>query len=131
MSKPPERRLTQAQMEVELAKQKLASTMGALKYRLAPGTIMTSTWEGVRGKGSELAEDAIQAVKDRPMTASGVLAAFCIFLARDPLWSMLSGWLRGGGGEDLVTTRLDETDDNYDLTAPAVERSVVNEGVNA
>ena len=131
MSKNPERRLTQAQVDVEQAKQRLASTMGALKYRLNPGTIVNNTWEGVRGKGSELAEDAIQAVKDRPMTASGILAAFFIFLARDPLWSLVSGWFRSGGDEDLVTARLDENDENYDLTAPKVERSVVNEGVNA
>jgi len=130
-STPAERRLVQAQIEVEQAKRRLSSTLGTVKYRLAPGTIMNNTWDGVRGKGSEFAEGAIQAVKDRPMTVSSILAAIFIFLARDPLWSLVSGWLHGGGDEDLVTTRLDEADANYDLTAPRAERSVVNEGVNA
>lgn len=130
MTKAPERQLEQAQREVEQAKRRLASTLGSLQYRLRPATIMNNAWEGVRGKGSELTDDAIQAVKDRPVTASGVLAGFVIFLARDPLWSLVSGWFRGGHDEDLVTSRLGEDDSNYDLTAPMVERPV-NEGVNA
>lgn len=130
MTKAPERTLTDAQAEVEQAKKRLASTLGALKYRLSPGTIVNNAWEGVRGKSSDIADDAIQAVKDRPMTASGVLAAVFIFLARDPLWSLVSGWFRAAD-EDLVTTRLDDTHENYDLTTPTIDRPVVNEGVNA
>lgn len=129
MTKSPEKTLEQAQREVEQAKKRLASTLGTLQYRLKPATLMTNAWDGVRDKSSELADDAIQAVKDRPATASGVLAAFLIFLARDPLWSLVSGWFRSSD-EDLVTTRLDGADDNYDLTAPKIDRPV-NEGVNA
>ena len=131
MKQPPERRLEQAQSDVAQAKRRLASTLGALQYRLKPGTIMTNAWEGVRDKGSELADDAIQVVKDRPATVSGVAAALLIFLARDPLWSMVSGWFSDTPDEDLVTTRLDETDSHYDLTTPMIDRTVVNEGVNA
>lgn len=122
--------LEQAQADVQRAKKQLASTLGALRYSLSPQTIMSNAWEGVRGKSGDLAEEAIQAVRERPATASGVVAAVLIFLARDPLWSLVSGWFSGDGDADLVTTRLDEKNGNYDLTAPTVDRTV-NEGVDA
>ena len=115
--KPAEAQLARAQYEAEQAKKRLASTMGALQYRLKPGTLMNNAWEGVRDKSSDLTDGALQAVKERPGAASGVVAAVLIYLAREE-------------DDGRVVADLSEHSENYDLTAPTVERSM-NEGVNA
>jgi hypothetical protein len=124
-------RIEQAAADVERAKKQLASTMGALQYRLKPATLMSNAWDGVRDKSGEVADTTLQAVKDRPVTVSGILAAILIFLARDPLRRLLAGLFSRGGEtrEDTIQANLDH-DDSYDLTAPTVERSRT-EGVNA
>ena len=131
--KKPEAELARARYEAIQAKKRLASSAAALQYRLKPGTIVNNAWEGVRDKGSEIADDAMQAVKERPAAASGVLAAIAIFLARHPLARVTSRiFSRGGNDEDdgVVRASLNGHDKNYDLTAPTVERST-NEGVSA
>lgn len=140
--KKPEAELARAQYEALQAKKRMTSTAGALQYRLKPATLANHAWEGVRDKSSELADDvlqvakeraddALQVVKDRPAAASGVLAAIVIFLARHPLWRAATSIVsRGHEDEGVIKTKLDTQDENYDLTAPTVERSM-NEGVNA
>jgi hypothetical protein len=129
--KAAEAQLARAQYEAEQAKKRLASTMGALQYRLKPGTLMNNAWEGVRDKSTDLADDALQAVKERPGAASGVVAAVLIYLARDPLWRVVSKiFARNEEDDGIVRANLSEQDENYDLTAPTVERSK-NEGVIA
>lgn len=127
--KAAEARLAQARYEAERARKRLVTTAGALQYRLRPATIVSQAKEGVVEKSRELAEDAIQAVKDRPAAVSGVVAAITLFLARGPIWSAILS-LRDGrdGDDDIVTADLGSTDENYDLTAPAVDRT---EGANA
>src|SRR3546814_5192640 len=84
----PTARIEQAKREVEQARRQLASTTGALQYRLKPGNLVSSAWEGVREKSGEMANGALRTVKDRPVATSGVLAALVIFLAREPLWQI-------------------------------------------
>jgi hypothetical protein len=128
--RPAEAKLARAQYEAEQAKKRLASTMGALQYRLKPGTLMNNAWEGVRDKSSDFADDALQAVKERPGAASRVVAAILIYIARDPLWRVVSKIFSRDEDDGIVRANLTEHDENYDLTAPTVERSM-NEGVNA
>ena len=133
MTTNPAAGIEQAQREVERAKQRLASTMGALQYRLKPGNLMSDAWEGVREKSGEVADGALQAVKDRPAAASGILAALVIFLARDPLWRAACGLLSDDDEEQSAGTikaDLDQHDKDYDLTAPTVKKSR-KQGVNA
>lgn len=123
--------LKRAKIEAEIAKQRLSSTAGALQQRLKPGSLANEAWTGVKDKSEELADEALQAVKDRPVQASGLLAAILIFLAREPLWDALSSLFRGRTeDDDLLTVTVAEDDENYDLAAPAVSRSL-NEGVSA
>lgn len=123
------RPLEAAAAEVERSKRQLASTMGALQYRLRPATLMNNAWEGVRDKSGEVADNTLQAVKDRPATASGILAAIVLFLAREPLWRLIVGLFTDAQEEeDTIQAHLDH-DQDYDLTAPTVERSRP-EGVN-
>ena len=133
MTTNPAAGIEQAQREVERAKQRLASTMGALQYRLKPGNLMSDAWEGVREKSGEVADGALQAVKERPAAASGILAALVIFLARDPLWRAACGLLSDDDEEQSAGTikaDLDNHDKDYDLTAPTVKKSR-KQGVNA
>jgi hypothetical protein len=79
--------LTQARREAEQARERLAATMAELQQRLKPGTLASNAWEGVKDKSGELAEDAVEAVKGRPVAVSAALAAFTLFLARAPIKS--------------------------------------------
>lgn len=131
----PADRIVMARREAERAKRELASTLGALQHRLKPGNLMSNAWDGVREKSGEMADDALQTVKDRPVAASGVLAAIVIFLARDPLWRTASRFLSRGDDEaeaeaGTIEADLDHHEEDYDLTAPTVGRSR-KEGVNA
>ena len=121
--------LERAKLEAELAKKKLTSTMSMLQERLRPGNLASEAWSGVRGKSAEVADNTLQLVKDRPAAVSGVIAAIVLFLMRHPLMNLLARWF-GEDTSDLVTTKVSKKDDNYDLAAPAVSRSV-NEGVIA
>ena len=128
----PEDQLIHAQTDVEQAKKRLAATLGTLQHRLSPGTLMTNAWDGVREKSGAVADDAMQAVKDRPMTMSGVLAALIIFLARDPLWRLVSSLFGSAPADDRSTIKADLRNENgnFDLTAPAAPVSM-QEGVDA
>lgn len=89
---------------------------------------MTNAWEGVREKGEALAEDAVQAVKDRPLAFSGIGAAILLFFAREPVRRFVASLLpaKDEGPEaenDMITAHLAEVDEHYDLTAPTVKRT--------
>lgn len=114
--------IVKAKAEAERARRCLAETATELQRRLRPGTIASTAWDGVKERGGELAEDAAEAVKARPMAVSAGLAAFTLFLARKPLRHAVSRLFSSGADEDLVTTRLDGGDGNYDITAPVAER---------
>jgi hypothetical protein len=107
-----------ARREADAARRRLLATASELQERLRPGTIASNAWEGVKDRSGELADDAVEAVKARPVAAASVLAAFTLFLARHPLKSAVSRLFSKAPDEDLVTTRLETSDGKYDLTAP-------------
>jgi hypothetical protein len=84
-----------ARSEVERSRSRLISTAQELQERLSPKTLARSTWEGAKTKGADLAEDAVDAVRGRPLATGGVIAAIAMFLAREPLID-LAGKLVGG-----------------------------------
>jgi phage protein D len=51
-------------------------------------------WEDAKDKGADLAENAVDAVRARPLASTGVVAAVAMFLAREPLME-LAGKLAG------------------------------------
>jgi hypothetical protein len=98
---------------------------------LKPATLANDAWNGVKEKGGELSGSALQAVKDRPVTASGIVAGLVLFLAREPLWSAVSGYFgKEEADEGFVTADLHTKDEKYDLAAPPVAKSV-KQGVSA
>src|SRR5215213_6252416 len=76
-----------AKRDAELARRQLATTASELQQRLRPGTLAGNAWAGVKDKSGELADDAVEAVKARPVAVSAALAAFTLFLARAPIRS--------------------------------------------
>lgn len=87
-----------ARIEAERRKARLMATAQELQDRLSPKTLTRNAWQGAKEKGADLAEDAVDAVKARPLTAGGVVAAITMFLAREPLMD-LAGKLVGGAKE--------------------------------
>jgi hypothetical protein len=74
-----------AQIEVERARAALMETARDLQQRLQPKTLANEAWEKAKVKGADLAEDAVDAVKSRPVAVGGVVAALTMFLARKPI----------------------------------------------
>lgn len=80
-----ELRLAAAEGEVDRAREQVVATARELAQMLAPKTIARNVWEGAKVKGADLAEDAVDAVKRRPVAATGLIAAVTMFLAREPI----------------------------------------------
>jgi hypothetical protein len=93
MSESPQ--IAAARITVEQSRGRLMATAQELQDRLKPGTLARGAWEGAKGKGADLAEDAVDAVRARPLTATGIVAAITMFLAREPLIDLASQ-LAGG-----------------------------------
>ena len=79
--------LERAKIEAERARRRFGDSVATLQERLKPGALADQAWTGVKDKGSEIADGAVDAVKARPAAAAGVAAAFLLFLARRPIVS--------------------------------------------
>ncbi len=79
-----------ARVEAERARVNMLATAQELQERLSPRTLARDAWEGAKIKGADLAEDAVDAVRARPVAATGVVAAIALFLAREPLMDLAS-----------------------------------------
>ena len=78
-------RITEARREAAKARERFDRTLAAAQHRLSPGNLAEEAWDGVKDKGADLAEGALEAVKSRPKAVSLALGAFALFLARAPL----------------------------------------------
>ena len=83
-----------ARIEAERTRARLMASAHELQERLSPKTLARDAWQGAKSKGADMAEDAVDAVRSRPLTATGVIAAITLFLAREPLID-LAGKLGG------------------------------------
>ncbi|MFN3388677.1 MAG: DUF3618 domain-containing protein [Allosphingosinicella sp.] len=102
----------------ELARQRLTGTVTQLQHRLKPATLAGNAWDGVKERSADIADDAIEAVKARPVAASAAVGAVTLFLARQPIRSAFSWLFAKKPDETVVTADLARTDRHYDLTAP-------------
>lgn len=80
--------VTAARLEAESARARLMGTAQRLQTRISPGTIASNAWQDAKDKGADLAENAVDAVRKRPVAATGVVAAIALFLAREPLMEL-------------------------------------------
>lgn len=78
-------RVIAAQAEVAQAREALIDTARELQQRLQPNTLAREAWESAKNKGADMAEDAVDAVRRRPVATGGIIAAIAMFLAREPI----------------------------------------------
>ena len=83
MSESP--KIAAARIEVARTRAALIETARELQVRLQPKTLASEAWEKAKIKGADLAEDAVDAVKSRPVAVGGVVAALTMLLAREPI----------------------------------------------
>lgn len=91
--------LQQARHEADLARARLEGTVADAQQRLRPGSLAGEAWDGVKGKGADLADGALKAVKKRPAAVSLALGAFALFLARSPIKRAVTRLVSRGKGE--------------------------------
>ncbi len=88
-----------ARADAEQAQARFVATLHELQQRLAPKVLARDAWDGAKSKGADIAEDAVDAVRRRPVAAGGIVAALALFLAREPLMGLagkaVSGNKRG------------------------------------
>jgi len=60
----------------------------ALQDRLAPSSLARDAWDAAKSKGADIAEDAVDAVRKRPVAAGSAVAALALFIAREPLMDL-------------------------------------------
>jgi hypothetical protein len=83
-----------ARAEVDRTRARLVATARELQDRLSPHTLARDIWEGAKEKGAGLAEEAVDAVRKRPIVAGGVLAGLALFFGRDPLMDLAARALK-------------------------------------
>jgi len=99
--KPESPAVLAARAEVERARRRLVGSFDDLQHQFAPQTLMREAWESARDKGADLAENAVDAVRKRPVAATSVVAAIALFLAREPLMD-LAGKVTGKAKQKLT-----------------------------
>lgn len=107
-----------ARIEVERSRGRLMGTAHELQERISPKVLARNTWQGAKEKGADLAEDAVDAVRARPLAAGGAVAALTMFLAREPLMN-LAGSLFGGAKEKPKTRKPRKANAKTDRTESA------------
>ncbi|HEY1604414.1 MAG TPA: DUF3618 domain-containing protein [Allosphingosinicella sp.] len=111
-------RVYEASRRAEAARRQLAATATDLQERLRPGTIASHAWEEVKDRSGELADDAVGAVKARPVAAASVLAAFALFLARQPIKSAVSRLFSKAPDGNPVIAGPDKGNSKIERAAP-------------
>lgn len=97
MTDTPE--IAAARMEAERRRARLLGAAHELQDRLSPKTLARDAWQGAKEKGADFAEDAVDAVRARPIATTGVVAAIAMFLAREPLIDLAGKLVDGAKGK--------------------------------
>ena len=110
------RRVIQAQATVAETREALIDTARELQLRLQPKTLAREAWESAKIKGADIAEDAVDAVKRRPVATGGIIAAIAMFLAREPIKDGVSRMY------DAMTSDDEESSPKPPVRKPAAPR---------
>ena len=92
-------RIKNAEFEVDRTRARLLATLNEVSHQFEPHRLMQEVWEKAKDKGADLAEDAVDAVRARPIAATGVVAAITMFLAREPLMDLAGKLVDGAKGK--------------------------------
>ena len=104
---PPE--VLAARIETERTRARLMETAHRLQARISPATLASNAWQGAKDKGADMAENAVDAVRKRPVAATGVVAAIALFLAREPLIDLTKKLADGVTGKETTPARRKTT----------------------
>jgi len=107
-----------AKDEVQRSRARVMATAQELQERLSPKVLAKGAWEGAKDKGADLAEDAVDAVRARPLATGGVVAALTMFLAREPLID-LAGRIVGGVNDKRKARKSRKAQPKSDSTEKA------------
>ncbi len=77
-----------ARIKAARERAQLMATARELQERLSPAVLASNAWEGAKTKSADFAEDAVDAIRQRPAIYGGALGAIALFLAREPLIGM-------------------------------------------
>jgi len=98
--------VARARKNAELARARFWASFDAmidyaqsLQDKLAPSSLARDAWDAAKSKGADMAEDAVDAVRKRPVAAGGAVAALALFIAREPLMD-LAGKLMSSKGRN-------------------------------
>lgn len=93
--KPESASVADARRRAEIARSQLWGTVDdivahaqQIQHKLAPGHLARGAWEVTKSKTADVAEDAVDAVRKRPVAASTAVAALALFIAREPLMDL-------------------------------------------
>ena len=106
---PDDPAVVAARAEAERARARFAGTARELQARVSPATLARGAWDSAKVKGADLAEDAVDAVRSRPVVATGVLVAATLFLAREPMLELASRLANGKPPKKKPTKPKTET----------------------
>jgi ElaB/YqjD/DUF883 family membrane-anchored ribosome-binding protein len=110
-----------AKRNAEAARRRLDSTLVALQQRLHPKSLATEAWDGVKEKSNDLAEGALDTVRQRPGAVSVALGAAVLFLARKPIGRAVGrAFAKAEEDDGRITTRIETDDRNYNAAAPTI-----------
>ena len=104
-------RIKSAEFEVDRTRARLLATLNELSHQFEPHRLMQEVWEKAKGKGADLAEDAVDAVRARPIAATGVVAAITMFLAREPLMDLAGKLVDGAKGKSKTRRKPPKKED--------------------
>lgn len=107
--KPDTPLVAAARIEAERSRARLMATAHELQERISPRTLAREAWQGARNKGADLAEDAVDAVRARPVASGGAVALLALFLARHPLIN-LAGKMTGKGRKARKASKKKDTE---------------------
>ena len=82
------RRAEQARAKFWASVDELMDYGEQLQDKLQPSHLARDAWEAAKSKGVDVAEDAVDAVRKRPVMASSAVAALALFIAREPLMDL-------------------------------------------
>lgn len=120
--------LEKAKRETLLARRHLDATLASLQQRLRPANLAGEAWDGVKDKGADIADGALQAVRKRPAAVSMAVGAVALFLAREPLKRAVTRLLSDEAEvepDDHVVSRIESDDSQFKLSSPIVTEGVV------
>jgi len=106
-----DQRIKSAEFEVDRTRARLLATLNEVTHQFEPHRLMQEAWEKAKGKGADLAEDAVDAVRARPIAATGVVAAITMFLAREPLMDFAGKLVDGAKGKSKKRRKAPKKED--------------------